>query len=269
MSRIKLKLNQLISSNKKAKGIFLTNGFPELESTVPLLQAIEAGGADFIELGMPFSDPLAEGPPIQRSSARALAGGVHIEDIFRTTRAFRKNSDLPLLLMGYVNPILQYGVRNFCKAAQSSGVDGFIIPDLPPEEASLIIESANDHNLCTVLLIAPNTSEDRVREIDRISEGFVYAVSVTGITGTTIESRMHAVEQYLLRVKKLIRYNPLIVGFGIRTSSDAIRLCRHADGFVVGSELVRFIEAQWDSAKLHSERILSVQQFVRNLSPLS
>jgi len=250
-------------------GLFLTNGYPDLASTLPLLHTLEAGGADFIELGMPFSDPLAEGLPIQHSSAQALAGGVQMEDAFRTAETFRKESTLPLLLMGYVNPILQYGVRNFCAAAHSSGIDGLIIPDLPPEEAEMLKASAREYQLDTVFLLAPNTSDDRAKEIDRLSDGFVYAVSVTGITGAALEHRIDAIGKYLERAKSLVQKNPLIVGFGIKSRQDAIRLCRHADGFVVGSALVHIIEELWaDSTLSISQRLLRVQRFAHNLMPL-
>ena len=248
-------------------GLFLTNGFPDLRVTLPLLRAMDAGGADFIELGMPFSDPLAEGLPIQRSSAQALAGGVRMEDAFRTARAFRRESETPLLLMGYINPILQYGVGNFCAAARSCGVDGLVIPDLPSDEAGLIVGPARDNHLDTVFLLAPNTREHRVRNIDRLSTGFVYAVSVTGITGTDLADRIGAVAQYLERARRIVTHNPLVVGFGIRTRTDARRLCRHAEGFVVGSALAEFIEALWrDPAGSGGDRLEAVEGFVRSLA---
>jgi len=269
MSRISTKLHKLAAEGRKAMGLFLTNGYPDLASTLPLLRTLEAGGADFIELGMPFSDPIAEGLPIQHSSARALAGGVQMEDAFRTAEAFRKESALPLLLMGYINPILQYGVHNFCAAAHSSGIDGLIIPDLPPQEAEMLKASAREHQLDTVFLLAPNTPDDRAKEIDRLSDGFVYAVSVTGITGAALEHRVDAVGNYLERVKRLVQKNPLIVGFGIKSRKDAVQLCHHADGFVVGSALVHIIEGLWTNSTLStSQRLLSVQRFAQNLMPL-
>ncbi len=267
MSRLRSVLSTVAAEQRKAMGLFLTNGFPDLESTVPLLRALEAGGADFLELGMPFSDPLAEGLPIQHSSAQALAGGVQMEDAFRTVRAFRENSDTPLLLMGYVNPILQYGPDNFCAAAGSSGADGLIIPDLPPEEAGLITEPAKKHHLDTIFLVAPNTPGGRAQAIDRLSEGFVYAVSVTGVTGAPLEHRMDTVVQYLARVRTIIQHNPLLAGFGVRTAEDARQLCRHADGFIAGSALVPVIETLWKDETLSmARRIAGVQQFARRLS---
>ena len=267
MARLRTVLSELKRRREKAMGLFLTNGFPSLDATVPLLRALDAGGADFLEIGMPFSDPLAEGLPVQRSSARALAGGVQMEDVFRTARTFRERSETPLLLMGYINPILQYGVGNFCAAARSSGIDGLIIPDLPPEEAGLITASADECQLEMVFLLAPNTSDVRARRIDQLSTGFVYAVSVTGTTGACLEHRMENVARYLERANRIIEYNPVLVGFGIKTHADARRLCRHADGFIVGSALVEVIEGLWnDSSLSFTDRLEGVRQFARNLA---
>ncbi len=267
MARLRTVLGALGRRREKAMGLFLTNGFPNLDATVPLLRALEAGGADFIEIGMPFSDPLAEGPPIQRSSARALAGGVRMEDVFRTARAFREKSETPLLLMGYINPILQFGVGNFCAAAYSSGIDGLIIPDLPPGEAGLITASANEFHLDTVFLLAPNTPDVRARKIDQLSTGFVYAVSVTGITGARLEHRMEDVTRYLKRASRIIERNPLLVGFGIKTHADARRLCQYADGFIVGSALVQVIEDLWNDSSLSiTDRLEGVRHFATNLA---
>ena len=266
MSRLSTALEGVVRSGKKAMGLFLTNGFPALDATVPLLHAMESGGADFIELGMPFSDPLAEGLPIQHSSARALAGGARMEDAFVAVQQFREHSELPVVLMGYINPVLQYGVSNFCAIARSSGVDGLIIPDLPPDEAAIIIDHARANNLETVFLVAPNTFPERVRVIDRLSSGFVYAVSVTGITGTALDDRLDAVAQYLGRLRTMVTKNPLLVGFGIKTREDAHRLCQHADGFIVGSALVGLIDSLWSNEALSTEqRLEQVTSFVQDL----
>jgi len=151
-----------LGPDEKAMGLFLTDGFPNPDATVPLLHAIEA---DFIELGMPFSDPLAEGRPIQRASARALSHGVTLPDTLRTVEAFREDSDTPLLLMGYVNPVFKYGVDAFCRDAAEAGVDGLILPDLPPQESDALCDAAAAHGLELVFLIAPNTSDERIRVV--------------------------------------------------------------------------------------------------------
>ena len=246
-------------------GLFLTNGFPAPADTLPILRALDDGGADFIELGMPFSDPLAEGLPIQRSSARALGHGVRLDDAFRTAEQFRSASETPLLLMGYINPVYRYGVSNFCRAARSSGVDGLILPDLPPEESGLVAAEAEAAGLDLVFLIAPNTPDERIRAIDRQASGFVYAVSVTGLTGTGLGA-VEAVEAYLERARALVTRNPLLVGFGIRTHADAARLSRHTDGFIVGSALVGEVERLWDASALpEAERLAAVRRFAHAL----
>ena len=266
MSRLTDTLNALKERGEKAMGLFLTNGFPTPAATGPILEALDEGGADFIELGMPFSDPLAEGLPIQRSSARALGHGVRMDDAFRTAEQFRTRSETPLLLMGYINPILRYGVSNFCQAARSSGVDGLILPDLPPEESTLVAGPAHEAGLDMVYLIAPNTPGDRVTEIDALASGFVYAVSITGITGSGLDDRLDAVASYLQRAKRLVQHNPLLVGFGIKTHADANRLSRHTDGFIVGSALVPLIGRLWgDEALSPDERLTRVRRFAQTL----
>ena len=195
MSRLADTLNSLKERDEKAMGLFLTNGFPNPHDTLPILKALDAGGADFIELGMPFSDPLAEGLPIQRSSTRALSHGVTMDDAFQTAAQFRTQSETPLLMMGYINPIFRYGVSNFCRVARSSGVDGLILPDLPPEESRLVAEHAEQAGLAMVYLIAPNTSDERIAEIDARASGFVYAVTITGLTGSGLDDRLDKLNQ--------------------------------------------------------------------------
>ncbi len=247
-------------------GIFVTAGFPDQTATLPILDAIVAGGADFIELGMPFSDPLAEGVPIQRSSERALRGGSNLDRTLSTAKSFTEKHDVPLVLMGYYNPILQYGISNFCTSAESSGVVGLIIPDLPPEEAGPLADAAAECNLDLVFLVAPNTSSNRIRSIDAKSSGFVYAVSTTGVTGSQI-SGTNLIDQYLQQTAELVENNPLLVGFGIRTADDARALSKHTDGFIVGSAVVSIIESLWETQLTQSERCLQLTTFVRSLRP--
>ncbi len=265
MNRIREHLANLQARQEKAMGIFVTNGFPERDATLSILNAIDAGGADFIELGMPFSDPLAEGLPIQQSSERALANGVTMKDAFDVTEKFRKTSDTPLLLMGYLNPVFRYGVSNFCRDANSSGVDGLILPDLPPEESEIIREAAAAHNLNLVFLIAPNTPDERIKTTDDLSTAFVYAVSMTGLTGTSIGG-IDAVSAYLKRAKSLVQQNPLLVGFGIKSFEDAARLSQHTDGYIVGSALIKKLETLWaDTSLSDEERLAQTTSFVNAL----
>jgi tryptophan synthase alpha chain len=247
-------------------GIFLTCGYPDGEVTLPLLQAIDRGGADFIELGMPFSDPLAEGVPIQRSSAMALSHGTTLSRVLEVASAFRETSSTPLVLMGYINPVFRFGVGAFCTAAAAAGVDGLILPDLPLEAAGLIRTEAMEAGLDLIFLIAPNTPPDRIRSIDSITTGFVYAVAFAGLTGDRIDTG-DSYQAYLQRARGLIT-NPLLVGFGIRSAADAESASRHTDGFIVGSALVNLIDAQWsDSTASVSERLQEVESFVRGLRP--
>jgi tryptophan synthase alpha chain len=254
------------SRGAKASGLFLTNGFPHPDDTLDVLRAVDRGGADFIELGMPFSDPLAEGLPIQRSSARALSHGVTMADAFHTAEQFRAQSDTPLVLMGYINPVYRYGVESFCRDAANSGVDGLILPDVPPEESGLIQEAAAEMGLDLIYLIAPNSSDERIARIDELATGFVYAVSVTGLTGSNIDGRP-GVQAYLQRARSLVQQNPLLVGFGIKSHEDAMRMSTHTDGFIVGSALIETVERLWDASDFNrTTRLDGVERFVRTLT---
>ena len=264
MTQLRAHLDGLRQRGETAMGLFLTAGFPSPDATLPVLQAVDAAGADFIELGMPFSDPVAEGLPIQQASERALAQGATMGHTFETAAAFRQTSDTPLLLMGYANPVMRYGVGDFCADAASSGVDGLILPDVPPEEAAEVEEAAARHGLSITHLIAPNTSDDRVRLVDARSTGFVYAVSVTGLTGSGLGDT-DATDAYLARARDLVE-QPLLVGFGISTHADAERLTRHTDGFIVGSALIREAARLWDDRDLtDSARRERVGEWARTL----
>ena len=263
--RIRTAIDAAATRGEKAMGLFLTNGFPHPDATLPILRAVDEAGADFIELGMPFSDPLAEGLPIQHASERALRHGVSMDDAFRTAEQFRAESETPLLLMGYINPVLRYGVSNFCRAARSSGVDALILPDLPPEEADVIEDAAAEADLGLVFLVAPNTPEERVTLVDQKASAFVYAVSVAGLTGQQIEG-LDGVSAYLARTRALVHNNPLLVGFGIQTHADAQRLSASTDGFIVGSALIRTVEALWDDPSLDdAERLERVRCWAHEL----
>ena len=264
MTRLHDHLTTLRERGGAAMGLFLTAGFPSPGATLDVLRAADAGGADFLELGMPFSDPVAEGLPIQQASERALSQGATMSGTFETAAAFRAGSDTPLVLMGYANPVLRYGAGDFCADAASSGVDGLILPDLPPEEAEEVEAAAQEHGLSVTHLIAPNTSDDRVRLVDARSTGFVYAVSVTGLTGSGLGAE-DATDAYLARARALVA-QPLLVGFGISTPADAARLTTHTDGFIVGSALIRLVERLWDDPDLtDSQRRAHVETWARTL----
>ena len=265
MTPLNAHLSALRDAGQPALGMFVTNGFPDPAGTSDILNACADAGADFVELGMPFSDPLAEGLPIQRASARALGHGVVMADAFRTAEAFAAtHPDVPLVLMGYVNPVLRYGVAAFCHDAAQAGARGLILPDLPPSEGDLLDADAAAAGLGVTYLVAPNTPRARVQAVDARSTGFVYAVSSPGLTGGAL-STTPALTDYLDRTRALVA-NPLLVGFGIRTPDDAARLAPHADGVIVGSALIEHAEALWaDAALSAAARRTSVADWVRAL----
>jgi tryptophan synthase alpha chain len=219
---------------------FLTAGDPDLTTTGPLLHALVAGGADIIELGVPFSDPIADGPVIQRAAGRALASGTHLTGILRLVARERESLGVPVVLFSYFNPILAHGVERFAEQAADSGVDGVLCVDLPPEEAGEYRDALHAGDVDTVFLAAPTTDRDRLKRIERASTGFVYYVSRTGVTGERNE-----LPSELLREAKRLRRRlslPLAVGFGISTPEQVGRVARVTDGVVVGSALVHFVE---------------------------
>jgi len=232
--------------DEKIMSLFITAGYPDLDSTTDLILGFEKNGADIIELGMPFSDPLADGPTIQYASNVAIENGITMKKIFEMVRNVRKSSQIPLVLMGYINPILRYGVDEFCKDAAGSGSDGLIIPDAPLEEASIIEEAAKRHNLDLIFLVAPNSTDERMRLVDERSNGFVYCVSVTGVTGARQgEEVARSVERFIHRVKTNVTRNPKLVGFGIKSHEDAAIIAKEVDGFIVGSALIDTIRKNY------------------------
>lgn len=234
----------LKKGDEKVMSLFITAGYPELNSTPDLIFELEKSGADIIELGMPFSDPLADGPTIQYSSEESIRNGTTLDHIFDHVRQVRKQTQIPIILMGYINPILHYGLDDFFNKAAKSGVDGFILPDVPVEESAIVEERCRQLNMALIYLVAPNTSDDRMRMIDEKSEGFVYCVSVTGVTGVRDGGKVAAsVSGFIDRVKKNVTRNPVLVGFGIKSHDDAVLISRDLDGFVVGSALIEKIRS--------------------------
>jgi tryptophan synthase alpha chain len=237
---------------------YVTAGFPEREETPELVAALARGGAALVELGIPFSDPTADGSAVQRAGQRALAGGVTLADCLRLAKASHARAGIPLLLMGYYNPFLQYGLERLCADAQRAGVAGFIVPDLPPEEADELGTQAERCGLDLVFMAAPNSSEQRLIEIGRRSTGFVYCVTVRGVTGArrTLPAELPA---FFRRVRQHTSL-PIAAGFGISTAEHVREVGRYADGAVVGSALVSLLE---NTAA--SERVAVAEQFVRSL----
>lgn len=225
--------------DQKIMSLFLTAGYPDLESTVELILGFEKNGADMIELGMPFSDPLADGPTIQYASNVAIEAGITMDKIFEMVKEIRKHSEIPIVLMGYINPVFRYGVEKFCSRAEECGVDGLIIPDAPIEESGILSKHADKAGLAMIFLVAPNTSSERMKLIDQKSEGFVYCVSVTGVTGARDGDEVaQSVQKFIARVRDNVQKNPKLVGFGIKNHDDAMKISSDLDGFIVGSALV-------------------------------
>jgi len=222
--------------------VYCTAGFPQLEDTLTVMRALEESGADMIELGMPYSDPLADGPVIQHSSTVALQNGMTIKKLFDQLKNFRKEVSIPVLLMGYMNPILQYGFERFCVDASALGIDGLTLPDLPEHEYEteygVIIKK---YGLDFVFLVTPETSDERVRRLDKLSSGFLYAVSSSSTTGK--DKDMANVKTYLQRIKKLNLKNPVLVGFGIKDKKTFEDACENANGAVIGTAFIKALES--------------------------
>ncbi|MEX0723957.1 MAG: tryptophan synthase subunit alpha [Gracilimonas sp.] len=241
-------------SDEKLMSLFITAGYPDLDSTVELILGFEKNGADIIELGMPFSDPLADGPTIQYSSDIAIQNGITMDKIFGMVKEVRKQSEIPIILMGYMNPVLRYGVVRFTEKASEAGVDGLIIPDIPLEEDGMIKEHASNNNLDVIHLVAPNTADSRMKLADENSQGFVYCVSVTGVTGARDGDEVsNSVNRFIQRVKTNITKNPVMVGFGIKSYKDAQSIASNADGFIVGSALIDTIKKHYPNEGWQSE----------------
>jgi tryptophan synthase alpha chain len=239
MNRIQSLLQQ---KRRSVLSFYCTAGFPRLEDTLPVLEALETAGADMIEIGMPFSDPLADGPVIQQSSTQALQNGMNLPVLFDQLKAVRNKVKVPLLLMGYLNPVLQFGIARFCKEAAACGIDGLIIPDLPLDEYREAWEAlTRQHNLSMVFLVTPATPEARIHEIDRLSHGFIYVVTAAATTGKDLVLDK-STQDYFSRLQQLSLRNPLIAGFGIRDKQGFDQVCRYVNGAVVGSGLIRALQ---------------------------
>lgn len=245
--------------NERILSVYFTAGFPQLNDTVPVVQALQSAGADIVEIGVPYSDPVADGPTIQESNTKALKNGMTIQLLFEQLRGIRGSVDIPLILMGYINPVLQYGVEKFCQKCEEVGVDGLILPDLPMAEYlteyKVIFEK---YELKNVFLITPQTSEDRIREIDENTDGFIYMVSSASITGAKSNISDEQVA-YFQRVGKMGLKNPRLIGFGISNRETFDKACTYANGAIIGSAFIKVLEGAKDLKKEISEYIKSVK----------
>ena len=236
------RIDQTFQKKKKLLSIFFSAGHPELEDTLPILWALQDSGVDMVEIGLPFSDPLADGPTIQESSTRALRNGMSTEILFDQLENIRESIHIPLVLMGYFNPIMQFGIERFCEKCLSIGIDGLIIPDLPVDIYNQLYKTLFDkYNLYNMFLITPQTPEERIRYIDRVSNGFIYMVSSASVTGAQ-STFGNTQEDYFKRIAQMKLKTPQLVGFGISNAETYRAATRFSRGAIIGSAFIQFLE---------------------------
>ncbi len=266
MNRIKRTFDKLNKEDKKALGIFVTAGDPNFESSLKLITNLPDYGVDFLEIGMPFSDPMADGPSIQLSSQRALKSGMNINKCLSLIKIFReKNIHTPVILMGYYNPIYKFGKEKFIRNCIRLGVDALIIVDLPPEEDDEFYFEAEKNNLSMIRLVTPTTNEKRLKKILSNASGFVYYVSITGITGTQAPN-IKSVQANIKKIKKVTDL-PVVIGFGIRSSAQATLMSDVSDGIVIGSAVVDLIKKTLDNeGNSNDEGFVKCLDFTQEIS---
>ena len=250
------RIQQLFKNRSKKVIPFITAGYPQKKDTLNMVIAAESAGASMVEIGMPFSDPLADGPIIQKSSQTALENGVTLKWILNLIHEIRKQSEIPIALMGYVNPIIKFGLNEFLMESKDSGVDGLIIPDFPPEEAGEYLSIAKKNNLSPILLVAPNTPSERIKKISELANDLIYCVSILGVTGNNDLNNIE-LNNYLARVQNNT-ICPYVVGFGIKNNIDVININKLSHGAVIGSAIIQSIEEANDPVKC-------VHDFVKDL----
>lgn len=255
MNRLAQRFTTIEKQKGKALATFITAGDPDLATTAEMIHLLEEAGADIIELGMPFSDPMADGPTIQLASERALSSGATLEAILATVKTVRGTSSIPIILMGYLNPVHAYGYERFAHDAADAGVDGVLLVDMPPEEAEEFLHAANNHDLNVIFLLTPTSDKSRIATVAELGRGFIYYVTVTGVTGARKEISSSLAAE-LARVRKRIKL-PIMAGFGISTPEQAASVAHLADGIVVGSAIVKLFE-QHHGKRLKNE----VKRFV-------
>ncbi|HMI66986.1 MAG TPA: tryptophan synthase subunit alpha [Cyclobacteriaceae bacterium] len=241
--------NLFATKQKNILSIFYTAGFPTLDSTIEIAHSLQEAGVDLIEIGIPFSDPIADGPVIQESNKVALDHGMTVKKLLDQIGEIRKGVTLPVILMGYLNPVMQYGVERFCKEAAAAGVDGLILPDMPMGEYLSDYKSIfESHGLQNTFLISPTTSEDRIRKIDEATHGFIYAVSASSTTGAKSDFTADQ-EAYFKKLQAMKLKNPFLVGFGISNHATFSKACEYASGAIVGSAFIKILNSSKDLKK--------------------
>jgi tryptophan synthase alpha chain len=255
MNRIHYLFN---TKQDRVLSIYFTAGFPKLEDTVPVMEAIQAGGADIIEIGVPYSDPIADGPTIQESNTIALENGMSMKKLFEQLKGFRAKVHLPVVLMGYLNPIIQFGMEEFCKKCKEVGVDGLIVPDLPMQQYLDEYKTLFDsYGLVNTFLISPQTTEKRIREIDENTDGFIYMVSSHSITGAKADISEEQIA-YFERVKAMNLKNPRLIGFGISDAQTFSTASQYCNGAIIGSAFIKTVKNSQNLRKDIQEYIQSV-----------
>ncbi|WP_132054242.1 tryptophan synthase subunit alpha [Pseudocnuella soli] len=247
---------------RKPKGVlnvYCTAGYPTLESTVPVMQALQQHGADLIELGIPYSDPLADGPVIQASGNKAIANGMTVAGLFEQLKDFRQTINVPVVLMGYFNQVLQYGFERFCADAATVGVDGLILPDLPMFEFEHMYGATiKKHGLDFIFLVTPETSEERIKKLDAMSTGFLYAVSSSSTTGS--DKKLEDSNAYFQKLQSMGLQNPVLIGFGIKDKQSFDAACAFANGAIIGSAYIKALDGKSDVASATKEFLSGVLQ---------
>ena len=236
------RIDKKFQEDKKLLSIYFSAGHPSLEDTVPILKKLQAAKVDMVEIGLPFSDPLADGPTIQESSTQALTNGMTTDKLFSQLENIREYINIPLVLMGYFNPMMQFGIEKFCKCCESIGIDGLIIPDLPVdiyhEKYKILFDK---HGLYNMFLITPQTPEKRIRYIDKVSSGFIYMVSSASVTGAK-NTFGDSQKDYFKRISGMRLSSPTVVGFGISNASTYSTAIEHSNGAIIGSAFIKFLE---------------------------
>ena len=255
------RINQLFETkNENILSVYFTAGFPNLNDTVEIIQQLEQNGVDLIEIGIPFSDPTADGPIIQKSSEAALKNGMSLNLLFEQLKTIRESVNIPLILMGYFNPVYQFGVEQFCRKCSEIGIDGTILPDLPLDEFEAEYKTTfKENNLHNILLITPQTSDERIKQIDAASEGFIYMVSSSSTTGTG--KKVEDFQQdYFERIQQMKLKNPCIIGFGISDRATFANACKYAEGAIIGSAFVKSLSLSSNLKESISEFVKSIQK---------
>jgi len=253
---MKNRIDEVFKNKKKILSIYFSAGHPNLEDTTSILKKLQSSGVDMIEIGLPFSDPLADGPVIQKSSSKALRNGMTTEKLFNQLEGVRKEINIPLIIMGYFNPIMQYGVEKFCEKCKLIGIDGLIIPDLPIDIYKDDYKELFDkHGLYNMFLITPQTSVERINYIDKASKGFIYMVSSSGVTG--VKSNFNEVQtKYFKRIKSMNLNTPTIIGFGISNQETFNSASEYSSGAIIGSAFINFLE---------TKGVVKINEFIKSI----